>query len=148
MRKTLLHNFCHLFFVFCYTDVTFLHFLIKLFTKASTSATREGHLGWLFKLNLHPRQHCTDDAQKAETALSAIIYIFIYLVDVRLRKKKNHGILGQANRVCRFQTQKSSKKITYSSLRLVKFLNDPFGTVSMSSDSNISLKINMDEPLL
>ena len=32
-----------------------------------------GHLGWLFKLNLHPRhQHCTDEAQKAETVLSAV----------------------------------------------------------------------------
>ena len=35
-------------------------------------ATCVGHLGWLFKLNLHPRhQHCTDEAQKAETVLSA-----------------------------------------------------------------------------
>ena len=47
-----------------------------------------GHLGWLFKLNLHPRhQHCTDEAQKAETVLSAVsyffhidIYIYIYLL--------------------------------------------------------------------
>ena len=32
-----------------------------------------GHLGWLYKLNLHPRhQHCTDEAQKAETVLSAV----------------------------------------------------------------------------
>ena len=32
-----------------------------------------GHLGWLFKLNPHPRhQHCTDEAQKAETVLSAV----------------------------------------------------------------------------
>ena len=39
-----------------------------------------GHLGWLFKLNPHPRhQHCTDEAQKAETVLSAVIYLFIYL---------------------------------------------------------------------
>ena len=38
-----------------------------------------GHLGWLFKLNPHPRhQHCTDEAQKAETVLSAVIYIYIY----------------------------------------------------------------------
>ena len=29
--------------------------------------------GWLYKLNLHPRhQLCTDDAQKAETVLSAV----------------------------------------------------------------------------
>ena len=34
-----------------------------------------GHLGWLYKLNLHPRhQHCTDEAQKAETVLSAVKY--------------------------------------------------------------------------
>ena len=34
-----------------------------------------GHLGWLYKLNLHPRhQHCTDEAQKAETVLSAVRY--------------------------------------------------------------------------
>ena len=38
-----------------------------------------GHLGWLFKLNPHPRhQHCTDEAQKAETLLSAVISICIY----------------------------------------------------------------------
>ena len=38
------------------------------------------HLGWLFKLNLHSRhQHCTDEAQKAETVLSAVIYIYIYI---------------------------------------------------------------------
>ena len=110
MRKTLLHNFCHLFFVFCYTDVTFLHFLIKLFTKASTSATREGHLGWLFKLNLHPRQHCTDDAQKAETALSAIIYIFIYLVDVRLRKKNTMEFLARRTVCAVFKHKKVLKK--------------------------------------
>ena len=36
-----------------------------------------GHLGWLFKLNPHPRhQHCTDEAQKAETVLSAVIPTF------------------------------------------------------------------------
>ena len=36
-----------------------------------------GHLGWLYRLNLHPRhQHCTDEAQKAETVLSAVIYIY------------------------------------------------------------------------
>ena len=39
-----------------------------------------GHLGWLFKLNPHPRhQHCTDEAQKAETVLSAVSYIYIYI---------------------------------------------------------------------
>ena len=37
-----------------------------------------GHLGWLCKLNLHPRhQHCSDEAQKAETVLSADIDIDI-----------------------------------------------------------------------
>ena len=31
-------------------------------------------------LNLHPRhQLCTDEAQKAETVLSAVIYIYIYI---------------------------------------------------------------------
>ena len=31
-------------------------------------------LGWLYKLNPHARhQHCTDEAQKAETVLSALI---------------------------------------------------------------------------
>ena len=35
-----------------------------------------GHLGWLYKLNLHPRhQHCTDEAQKAETVLSAVDHV-------------------------------------------------------------------------
>ena len=39
-----------------------------------------GHLGWLFKLNPHPRhQHCTDEAQKAETVLSTVIYRYIYI---------------------------------------------------------------------
>ena len=34
-------------------------------------------LRWLFKLNLHPSlQHCTDEAQKAETVLSAVIIFF------------------------------------------------------------------------
>ena len=33
------------------------------------------YMGWLYKLNLHPRhQHCTDEAQKAETVLSAVRY--------------------------------------------------------------------------
>ena len=40
-----------------------------------------GHLGWLFKLNPHPRhQHCTDEAQKAETVLSAVIIIIIIII--------------------------------------------------------------------
>ena len=44
-----------------------------------------GHLGWLYKLNLHPRhQHCTDEAQKAETVPSAVSYIYIYISSVRL----------------------------------------------------------------
>ena len=35
-----------------------------------------GHLGWLYKLNLHSRyQFCTDEAQKAETVPSAVIHI-------------------------------------------------------------------------
>ena len=39
-----------------------------------------GHLGWLYKLNPHPRhQHCTDEAQKAETVLSAVSYSYIYI---------------------------------------------------------------------
>ena len=34
----------------------------------------------LYNLNPHPRhQHCTDEAQKAETVLSAVIYIYIYI---------------------------------------------------------------------
>ena len=49
-----------------------------------------GHLGWLFKLNLHPRhQHCTDEAQKAETVLSAVSYIYIYIEEGR----KSEGVL-------------------------------------------------------
>ena len=40
-----------------------------------------GHLGWLLKLNLHPRhQHCTDEAQKAETVLSAVSYIYNHVI--------------------------------------------------------------------
>ena len=36
-----------------------------------------GHSGWLFKLYLHPRhEHCTDEAEKAETVLSAVIYFY------------------------------------------------------------------------
>ena len=36
--------------------------------------------GGLFKLCLHPRhQHCTDKAQKAETVLSAVGYIYVYI---------------------------------------------------------------------
>ena len=32
------------------------------------------------KAHLHPRhQHCTDEAQKAETVLSDVIYIYIYI---------------------------------------------------------------------
>ena len=39
-----------------------------------------GHLGWLFKLNPHPRhQHFTDEAQKAETVLSAVSYVCMYV---------------------------------------------------------------------
>ena len=39
-----------------------------------------GHLRWSYKLNLRPRnQHCTDEAQKAETVLSAVSYIHIYI---------------------------------------------------------------------
>ena len=44
-----------------------------------------GHLGWLFKLNPHPRhQHCTDEAQKAETVLSAVIIIIIIIIIIIL----------------------------------------------------------------
>ena len=52
-----------------------------------------GHLGWLCTLNLHPRhQHCTDEAQKAETVLSAVIYIYIYIErerEIVLGKRKS-----------------------------------------------------------
>ena len=42
-----------------------------------------GTFGVAFKLNPHPRhQHCTDEAQKAETVLSAVIYIYIYISSV------------------------------------------------------------------
>ena len=59
-----------------------------------------GHLGWLYKLNLHPRhQHCTDEAQKAETVLSAVRYIYI------LRKKGRNYISRQACFVNRFTLQ-------------------------------------------
>ena len=38
------------------------------------------------KANLHPRhQHCTDEAQKAETVLSAVSYIYIYIYMDRYR---------------------------------------------------------------
>ena len=48
-----------------------------------------GHLGWLCKLNLHPRhQHCSDEAQKAETVLSADIDIFIER-EIVLGKRKS-----------------------------------------------------------
>ena len=51
-----------------------------------------GHLGWLYKLNLHPRyQHCTDEAQKAETVLSAVIYIYIYIY-ISLTNKTSEGL--------------------------------------------------------
>ena len=37
------------------------------------------HLGWFFKLNLHPRhQECTSEAQKTKAVLSAYIYNTIY----------------------------------------------------------------------
>ena len=52
-----------------------------------------GHLGWLFKLNLHPRhQHCTDEAQKAETVLSAVSYITLR-VQLNCQKEKAVSIL-------------------------------------------------------
>ena len=39
-----------------------------------------GTLEVALKANLHPRhQHCTDEAQKAETVLSAVNYIYIYI---------------------------------------------------------------------
>ena len=39
-----------------------------------------GKLEVVLKANLHPRhQHCTDEAQKAETVLSAVSYIYIYI---------------------------------------------------------------------
>ena len=56
-----------------------------------------GHLGWLYKLNPHPRhQHCTDEAQKAETVLSAVIYIYIYyfLFSVHIVMMPNRQIFG------------------------------------------------------
>ena len=38
-----------------------------------------GTLEVALKANLHPRhQHCTDEAQKVETVLSAVSYIYIY----------------------------------------------------------------------
>ena len=39
-----------------------------------------GTLEVVLKAYLHPSyQHCTDEAQKAETVLSAVIYIYIYI---------------------------------------------------------------------
>ena len=39
-----------------------------------------GTSGVALQLNPHPRhQHCTDEAQKAETVLSAVSYIYIYI---------------------------------------------------------------------
>ena len=44
-----------------------------------------GTFGVAFKLNPHPRhQHCTDEAQKAKTVLSAVIYIFIIIIFLTL----------------------------------------------------------------
>ena len=38
-----------------------------------------GTLEVALKANLHPRnQHCIDEAQKAETVLSAVSYIYVY----------------------------------------------------------------------
>ena len=37
---------------------------------------------------IYPRhQHCTDEAQKAETVLSAVSYIYIYRVAYKLERK-------------------------------------------------------------
>ena len=39
-----------------------------------------GTLAVALKAHLYPRhQHCTDEAQKAETVLSAVSYIYIYM---------------------------------------------------------------------
>ena len=39
-----------------------------------------GTLEVALKANLHPtHKHCTDEAQKAETVLSAVSYIYIYI---------------------------------------------------------------------
>ena len=39
-----------------------------------------GTLEGALKAHLHPSyQHCTDEAQNAETVLSAVIYIYLYI---------------------------------------------------------------------
>ena len=55
-----------------------------------------GHLGWLFKLNPHPRhQHCTDEAQKAETVLSAVSYLPIYISKKQNLQDGQHWKIGE-----------------------------------------------------
>ena len=45
-----------------------------------------GTLEVALKANLHPRhQHCTNEAQKAKTVLSAVSYIDIYIYTDRYR---------------------------------------------------------------
>ena len=58
-----------------------------------------GHLEWLYKLNLRRRhQHCTDEAQKAETVLSAVSYI-VYVIE-----SAAYGVLFTNERVRVFDT--------------------------------------------
>ena len=41
-------------------------------------------------------QHCTDEAQKAETVLSAVIYIYIYIyICMKERARKPFDVLQQ-----------------------------------------------------
>ena len=81
-----------------------------------------GHLGWLFKLNLHPRhQHCTDEAQKAETVLSAVSYIYIYISLNNL----------QFNFQISFVHQGFSNVPFISSVKIDFFLNNMFCTGRM-----------------
>ena len=45
-----------------------------------------GTLEVALKANVHPRhQHCTNEAQKAETVLSAVSFIYIYIwIDINI----------------------------------------------------------------
>ena len=37
------------------------------------------HLRWLYSFTFTLHQHCTDEARKAKTVLSAVTYIYIYI---------------------------------------------------------------------
>ena len=59
-------------------------------------------------------QHCTDEAQKAETVLSAVIYIYIYIyiyTHTHLFQKTLSGITRTTNVSCRAAVARPKRNV-------------------------------------